>query len=220
MALEFDLITQNLPSLLGGLSVTAKVLSIGFPLGLLLGTAAAYAAQNSIGPLRRTALSYVELVRNIPFLILVYIGYFGLPKLGVGISALAVGVGSITFYTGGYFCEIMRAGFRSVPNGQIAAAQSLGMSALQTQCCVVLPQLGPFIAPPTTSLAIQMLKDSAMFSVMSLAELTFQSQLITANTFAYIEIFGITALLYWSASVVLDATGQLLERHLSRWKRL
>ena len=220
MALEFDLIAQAMPALLEGLKMTGKLLAAGFPLGLLLGTCAAYATQSRIGIVRKAALSYVELVRNIPFLILVYLGFFGLPKLGVGISAFTVGIGAISFYTGGYFCEIMRAGFRSVAKGQTAAAQSLGMSALQTQCCIVLPQLGPFIAPATTSLAIQMLKDSAVFSVMSLAELTFQSQLVTADTFAYVEIFGVTALLYWCASVALDATGQLLEHYLSRWKRL
>lgn len=220
MALDIDVIVHSLPALIDGLWATAVVMGAGFPVGLILGIVTAYAAQSASGAIRRAALLYVELVRNVPFLIIVYLGFFGLPKLGITISAFAVGTGAIVFCTGGYFCEIMRAGLRSVPEAQRQAARSLGMSSMQTQRYVVMPQLWPLVAPAGTNLAIQMVKDSSVFSVMSMAELTFQSQVLTADTFAYVEIFGTTAFLYWCANQVLDMSGQLIERQLSRWKRL
>ncbi len=126
MAIDFSIVREAVPVLLEGLRVTALVSVIGIPLGILIGIVAAYSAQSRT-ILRPIALGYVELVRNIPYLILVYLSFFGLPKLGVSASAMAVAVGCTAFYTGGYFCEILRAALRSVARGQTHAALSLGI---------------------------------------------------------------------------------------------
>jgi polar amino acid transport system permease protein len=87
------------------------------------------------------------------------------------------------------------------------------------QCHVVLPQIFGYLAPATTSLTIMMFKDSSIFSVMSLSELTYQSNLLTADTFAYVEVLGTTALIYWVCSVLLDLAGQWSERYATRYRR-
>lgn len=218
MAIDFSIVREAIPPLLEGLRVTALVSAIGIPLGVAAGIVAAYAAQSRTW-LRPVALSYVELVRNIPYLILVYLSFFGLPKLGVGASAMTVAIGCTAFYTGGYFCEILRAALRSVPRGQTYAAFSLGMTFWQAQRHVIAPQMFGFITPPTTSLVIMMFKDSAIFSVMSLPEITYQSNLLTANTFAYTEVLGTTALIYWICSVLLAGVGRRLETVIGRRTR-
>ena len=218
MPIDFSLVGQSLPVLLKGLRITALVSLIGIPLGILIGTIAAYAAQSRT-LLRPVALAYVELVRNIPYLILVYLSFFGLPKLGVPATAMSVAIGCTAFYTGGYFCEVLRAALKSVPRGQSSAALSLGMTYWQTQRHIVVPQLFGFLIPPTTSLVIMMFKDSAIFSVMSLPEMTYQSNLLTANTFAYLEVLGTTALLYWVCSVLMAGTGRRLETVVRRKAR-
>lgn len=218
MAIDFSIVREAIPPLLEGLRITALVSVIGIPLGVVVGIAAAYAAQSRT-MLRSVALAYVELVRNIPYLILVYLAFFGLPKLGVSASAMTVAIGCTVFYTGGYFCEILRAALRSVPRGQTFAAFSLGMTFWQAQRHVIAPQLFGFITPPTTSLAIMMFKDSAIFSVMSLPEMTYQSNLLTANTFAYVEVLGTTALMYWICSVLLAGVGRRLETVIGRRAR-
>lgn len=218
MAIDFSIVREAIPPLLDGLRVTALVSAIGIPLGVVAGIVAAYAAQSRT-LLRPVALAYVELVRNIPYLILVYLTFFGLPKLGVAASAMTVAIGCTVFYTGGYFCEILRAALRSVPRGQTYAAFSLGMTFWQAQRHVIAPQLFGFITPPTTSLAIMMFKDSAIFSVMSLPEMTYQSNLLTANTFAYVEVLGTTALIYWICSVLLAGVGRRLETVIGRRTR-
>ncbi|AVG39243.1 amino acid ABC transporter permease [Achromobacter insolitus] len=218
MPIDFSLVGQSLPVLLKGLRITALVSLIGIPLGILIGTIAAYAAQSRT-LLRPVALAYVELVRNIPYLILVYLSFFGLPKLGVPATAMSVAIGCTAFYTGGYFCEVLRAALKSVPRGQSSAALSLGMTYWQTQRHIVVPQLFGFLIPPTTSLVIMMFKDSAIFSVMSLPEMTYQSNLLTANTFAYLEVLGTTALLYWVCSVLMAGAGRRLETLVRRKAR-
>jgi len=217
MSIDFDIVRQSLPALWQGLKLTAQVSGIGIPLGILLGTIAAYMANSRTWLARSVALGYVELVRNIPFLILVYLSFFGLPKLGLQASAFYIAIGTTAFYTGGYFCEILRAAFRSVPKGQLRAAMSLGMSAWHVQRLIVIPQIFGFLIPPTVSLTIMMFKDSAVFSVMSLPELTYQSNLMTADTFAYLEVLGTTALIYWGCSVLMEALGLAMETRVRRW---
>jgi polar amino acid transport system permease protein len=217
MFIDFDVVKQITPALLQGLKLTVTVSAISIPLGILVGTVAAYMADSRRAVLRPAALGYVELVRNIPFLILVYLSFFGLPKLGLHASEFSIAIGTMAFYTGGYFCEILRAAFRSVPKGQIRAALSLGLSGWKIQRFVVVPQIFSFLIPPTVSLAIMMFKDTAVLSVMSLPELTYQSNLMTADTFAYLEVLGTTALIYWGASVVVEAFGRILEARVQRW---
>jgi len=137
MYIDFDIVRHAAPALWQGLKLTATVSVISIPLGIVIGTIAAYMADAKHMALRAVALGYVELVCNIPFLILVYLSFFGLPKLGLQSSAFAIAIGTMAFYTGGYFCEILRAAFRSVPKGQIRAALSLGMSGWKIQRYVV-----------------------------------------------------------------------------------
>jgi polar amino acid transport system permease protein len=220
MAIDLAVAESCVRPLLKGLAVTAQVCALGIPLGIVAGTLAAYCRSAPWGALRALAFAYVEMVRNVPFLILVYLAFFGLPKLGVMLSAFAIGVAATAFYTGGYFCEILRAAWASLPRGQWQAGLSLGLSGVQIQRYIVLPQIFGFLAPATTSLTIMMFKDSSVFSVMSLAELTYQSNLLTADTFAYVEVLGTTALIYWGCSVLLDIAGQWSERYATRYRRV
>jgi len=219
MPVDFDIIREALPVLMKGLQMTVLVSVIGIPAGILAGGLFAYMGESRNRPARLLAKFYVELVRSIPFLIVIYLSYFGLPKLGLRLSAFHVALAATAFYTGGYFCEVMRAALHSVPRGQVQASRSLGMSAWTTQFHIVLPQLLSFLIPPTTSLVIMMFKDTAIFSVVTLPELTYQSNLLTSESFAYVEILGTAAVIYWLCSLVLDTAGQLLERRVTRWMR-
>ena len=219
MSIDPSIVEQSIGPLLKGLKVTAQVCVLGIPLGIVVGTLAAYLYGSAARLARSAALGYVEIVRNVPFLILVYLSFFGLPKLGIMMPAFAIGVAATAFYTGGYFCEILRGAFGSLPRGQLQAARSLGLSEWHVQRYVVLPQIFGYLAPATTSLTIMMFKDSSIFSVISLAELTYQSNLLTADTFAYVEVLGTTALIYWVCSVLLDLAGQWSERYATRYRR-
>jgi polar amino acid transport system permease protein len=220
MSIDLTVVESSILPLLRGLEVTVQVCVLGIPLGFVAGTIAAYFRASTWRVLQAIALVYVEIVRNVPFLILVYLSFFGLPKIGIAMPAFAIGVAATAFYTGGYFCEILRAAFGSLAHGQVQAARSLGLSGLQVQRHIVLPQIFGYLAPATTSLTIMMFKDTSIFSVMSLTELTYQSNLLTADTFAYVEVLGSTALIYWLCSVLLDIAGQWSERYATRYRRV
>ena len=123
MSIDFAVVESSILPLLKGLKVTAQVCVLGIPLGIVLGTIAAYFRASAWRMLQASALAYVEIVRNVPFLILVYLSFFGLPKIGVAMPAFAIGVAATAFYTGGYFCEILRAAFGSLAHGQVQAAR-------------------------------------------------------------------------------------------------
>lgn len=219
MPIDWSIVQASLLPLLKGLKVTALVCLLGIPPGVVVGCLASYCRTSGAMVLRMLALGYVEVVRNVPFLVLVYLAFFGLPKLGIAMSAFSVGVTTTAFYTGGYFCAILQGALGSLPLGQVLAGRSLGLSSLQVQRYIVLPQIFGYLAPTTTSLTIMMFKDSSIFSVMSLNELTYQSDLLTADTFAYVEILGTTALIYWACSVLLDIAGQWSERRATRYQQ-
>jgi polar amino acid transport system permease protein len=217
MLIDPDIVRESFPILVSGLKITVFVSIIGIPVGILIGGLLAYAAESKSYIAKTSAKSYVELVRNIPFLIIVYLSYFGLPKIGIVLSDFHVGLVTVAFYTGGYFCEVMRAALHSVPKGQTQASISLGMRPLTMQWHIIIPQLLSFLLPPTTSLVIMMFKETSILSVVALKELTYQSNLLTSTTFAYVEVFGMAALLYWLCGLALDMTGNSLERHIAKW---
>ena len=126
MSIDTDVIVQALPLLLKGLKVTAAVSLVGITIGLVIGAVAAYMADSAIWVFKAVARAYVECVRNIPFLILVYLAFFGLPKLGLHFSAHAIGIGASAFYTGGYFCEIARAALRRRVTPRSSSSGSCG----------------------------------------------------------------------------------------------
>lgn len=217
MLVDLEVIRESLPILLSGLKITVLVSVIGIPVGILIGGLLAYAAEGRYSVLRLFAKCYVEVVRNIPFLIIVYLSYFGLPKVGVVLSDLYVGLITVAFYTGGYFCEVMRAALHSVPKGQTQASVSLGMRPIAVQWHIVIPQLLSFLLPPTTSLVIMMFKETSILSVVALKELTYQTNLLSSTTFAYVEVFGMAALLYWLCSLLLDFSGNYFEQRVAKW---
>ncbi|KKW69066.1 membrane protein [Lampropedia cohaerens] len=216
--LDMQIIAQALPVLMKGFKVTIAVAAVGIPIGLVVGTLLAYMTLVGTRPARALARTYIECVRNIPFLIIVYFAYFGLPKLGLAMEAYKVAVLTTAFYTGGYFSELMRAAILSVPRGQMQAAQALGMGYWVAQRKIIAPQLLGFLIPPTASLIIMMFKDTAIFSVITLPELTYQSNVEVSQSFAYVEILGLTALIYWVSSWFIDLAGNVLHRYCQRWK--
>lgn len=216
--LDLQIIDQALPVLMKGFKITVLVAAVAIPIGLLIGTLLAYATLVGARFIQALARAYIECVRNIPFLIIVYFAYFGLPKMGMTLDAFSVAVITTAFYTSGYFSELMRAAILSVPRGQMQAAQALGMGYWVAQYKIIAPQLMGFLIPPTTSLVIMMFKDTAIFSVITLPELTYQSNVEVSNSFAYVEILGATALIYWASSWVIDLTGNLLNKYSQRWK--
>lgn len=136
------------------------------------------------GLLKWLCAAYVDVFRSLPLLILIFFIYFGLPYAGLTIrSGVLAGVLALTITYSAYIAEVFRAGLRAVPREQVEGAQSLGLSGLQVQRYVIVPQALRIVVPDLTNQFVAMIKDTALVSVIGVAELLFQARTVAQATF-------------------------------------
>ena len=197
--------------LLRGLEVTLILVAQSMALCVVFGLIAALLARSPSLTGTGLARAYVEIVRNTPLLVQIYIFYFVLgPVLGLGRFPTAVL--ALAVYEGAYCAEIFRAGIESVPKGQWEAARTLALSRYQTYRHVVLPQALRFVLPPLTGVAVSLIKGSAIASVVAIFDLTTEGRDLISETFMTFEIWFTVAALY----LVLTTSLSFLVSHLER----
>ncbi|MDR5900176.1 amino acid ABC transporter permease [Halomonas vilamensis] len=158
---------------------------------------------------------YVELCRGIPLLILLFLLYYGGPSIGLTLSASVAGVVGIGLYGAGYFAEIYRGGFKSIPKGHVEAARMLGISPFHVLTRIQIPQMARLIVPPSTNQLIILVKESALISIISVNDLTKNATSIVNETFHVIEPYLAVALLYWLIIELIARGGYALEKRLA-----
>jgi len=205
-----------LPSLLRGLAVTAGVTAGAAALAVVAAVAAGLARASRARLLRWPAAVYVEVFRGTSALVQLFWFYFVLPFFGVELPAFAAGVLVLGLNTGAYGAEVVRGAILAVPPGQRDAAAALNLGRLQTLRRVVLPQAWPAMLPPAGNLAIELLKNSTLVSLITITELTFAAQLARAQTLRSAEIFGVVLVLYFATALVITGGMRLLERRAAR----
>jgi ABC-type amino acid transport system permease subunit len=145
---------------------------------------------------RAIATGYVEAVRNIPLLVVLYILFLALPLYGIRINALTAGVLGLAINSTAYTIEIIRAGFAAIPVGQYEAARSLGLHRLPILGLVIVPQVFRIVLPTLGNQIVSVVLGSAQASIIGVSELTYETQSIGSTTFRYFELFTIAALFY------------------------
>jgi len=189
---------QTLPLLLSGLSTTLLLGFVSIALGLAGGLALALARLYSRTPLRQAAVAYIDVFRAIPLLVLLVVVYYALPFVGIRLSPFAAATTAISLVASAYSAEIFRAGIEAVPRGQFEAARALGLRPLPLMAKVVLPQAIRIVVPPITSNSINVLKDTALASVVAMPDLlkqATQAQALAANPTPLIAAAGIYLLM-------------------------
>ena len=179
-----DVMRRALPLLMSGLWTTVLLGFASILLGLALGFAVAAMRLYGGRPLRLLAISYVSLFRALPLLVLLVLIYYALPFLGVRLSSFAAATAALSLVSAAYAAEIFRAGIEAVPPGQMEAAQALGLRRWQAVLQVVLPQALRISVPPLTNNCINVLKDTALASVVAMPDLlkqATQAQALYAN---------------------------------------
>jgi His/Glu/Gln/Arg/opine family amino acid ABC transporter permease subunit len=198
-----DVLTDNFDAFTSGLWVTLRLVLAGFVVALLMGTVVAALRVAPNAWLRRLGGVYVELFRNVPLLVLLFISFAGLRRAGVGIGPWTAGIASLGVYTSAYVAEALRSGVFSVSRGQIEASLSLGFTYTQTLRRIVLPQAFRTVIPPLGSITIAMIKNSAIIgaSLLALPDLLKQARIVNSATFQTTEAF------FWAAVGYLLLTG-------------
>jgi polar amino acid transport system permease protein len=163
----------------------------------------------------RAATLYIDAFQGTPLLMQLFLVFFGLPLLGVEVSSwLAASVG-LTLYASAYLGEIWRGAVQAVPAGQWDAAASLGLRRGAVLRLIILPQALRIAVPPTVGFLVQLLKATAVTSIVGFRELTRAAEIITNATFRPFAVYGIAALIYFALCLPLTTCARVLERRLA-----
>ncbi|MFL5121556.1 MAG: amino acid ABC transporter permease [Microvirga sp.] len=209
ITLDFAAVLADWPLLLKGVAWTLALTAVSAVLGVAIGVACAWARRSGPLWLRTVVGSYVELVRNTPFIVQLFFVFFGLPALGVKLSPESASVIAMVVNLGAYATEIVRAGIEATPRGQIEAALSLALTPAQTFLRVVLPPALRKVWPSLVSQIVIVMLGSAVCSQISTEELSYAANLIQSRNFRSFEAFIIATALYLALASFV--------RHLLQW---
>jgi polar amino acid transport system permease protein len=197
---DFMSVFVNWPRLLDGAWLTIQLSALAIVSGFVFGTLCAIAFKSKRRLLQTLVRIYVEVIRNTPLLVQVFLVYFGLASIGLRLSAETAAVIALTVNVGAYTAEIMRAGINSIPPGQIEAAECLGMSRLHVYWHVVLLPAVERVYPSLTSQFILLMLASSITSQISAEELTATANLVQSETFRSFEVYVVIAVAYLALS--------------------
>jgi len=214
--LDYQLLIDYAPLFLHGLVNTIILGLLAVPIALILGTIIAYCRLSSNFFINRFARIYLETLRNVPFLIQLFLIYYLLPFYGIRFPAFFVGVIALSMYASSYFSEIIRSGIISIPAGQYDAAQAFGLSRFNTMRYIVFPQLPKFVTPPIINQSSTLIKDTSLLSAITVQELTMSAQMVQLETYNYVEPLLLIAVLYVSINIMLTLIFNTVEAHYSR----
>jgi His/Glu/Gln/Arg/opine family amino acid ABC transporter permease subunit len=201
----------NLPLLLQGLEMTLAVSAVSLAAALAWGLVLSLPRIFGSPWASRTALCYIELVRNSPLLIIIYLVYFGLPTLGLVFSPLACGVIAIAGQHGGFLAEIYRGAVASVDRGQWEGAKALGLDRRRAFVLVILPQALRLVLPSVGNQLLILIKDSAAVAGIGIVELTLAGKIIIERSAASYEVFAVIALIFVAINLAFGGLLRLLE---------
>lgn len=210
MTLDFMPIFERWPMLLDGALVTLKLAAAATFCGFLIGTLCAVGRNSGTQWLSTLCTAYVEAIRNTPFLVQIFLVFFGLSSIGFTLDAFTVAIIALTINVGAYTGEIMRAGFNSVHAGQWEAAECLGLSRLQIYWHVVLRPAVERVYPSLTSQFILLMLASSITSQISVAELTGNANYIQGASFRPMETYITIGVIYFALALLMRLAFWLL----------
>jgi len=201
--LDFGVLAEYLGLLLHGVGITLGLTAISATLGVALSIGGAATARWGLKWARVLVTSYVELVRNTPFIVQLFFVFFGLPSLGLQLTALQAAVLAMTINLTAYAIEIMRAGIEAVPAGQREAGLALGIQPATVFFWIILPQAVANVYPALVSQIIITMLESAVVSQIAVTDLTHVADFIQSRTYRAFETYFAITLVYLAMSVCL-----------------
>ncbi|MEH7613467.1 amino acid ABC transporter permease [Gottfriedia acidiceleris] len=209
--IDFSILTDHMEYFLEGLRVTVLTSLIALLCSFILGTIIAVMRIAPIKPLNWLSSIYVEFIRNIPVLVVVFFTY-----LAGSFSGMVAGTIGLTIYTAAFIAEAIRAGILSVPIGQMEAARSTGLSYGQAMRLIILPQAIKIVIPPLGNQFLNLVKNSSLLAVVAGGDLMYQGDLISAMTYVTFDTYIFVALFYLVLTIPLSVGVGYLEKRLAR----
>ncbi|MDN3696274.1 amino acid ABC transporter permease [Vibrio cortegadensis] len=204
--------------LMEGLLVTLKISGLSLIATLVIGMTAALLRLSDSIVGRCLAKSYIELIRNTPLLVQIYLLYFVFGPV-IGLDRFSTAILALALFQGAYTAEVFRAGLNSIPQGQFEAAHSLGLSKLSTYRDIILPQMLQKTLPPLTNEVVSLVKNSSIVSVMAIFDLTTEARNIVSETALPFEIWFTVAAIYLLLTLSLSGISAWFEHRLgANWR--
>ncbi|WP_027168646.1 amino acid ABC transporter permease [Mesorhizobium sp. WSM3224] len=211
--LNFNLIWRHFDKLSGGLLLSLELAVISIAIGIVIGLVLAVWYVSAGRVVRGIIAAYVEFIRNVPLILLVYLVFYGLPTVvDIAYSAQTSFVATLALYSGAYLVEVFRSGLEAVPRGQIDAGKAIGLTPWQRLIHVRLPTMMRITLPALSNTFISLFKDTSVASVISVPELTYGAQWINFNTFRIVEVYLVVTAMYLVTGYVLLFALRLIER--------
>jgi len=217
MTFYFGDLLPYAPLLLKSLWVSVYLSVVAMLVGGALGVLLYSGKSGRLSLVRVISSAYIEIFRNTPLLVQLYLIYFGLPELGLNLNATWAGLIALTLNNAAYTAEIYRAGFESVSRGLVEAGQALGMKSRQVFRYIVFMPATRNVFPALTNQLILLFLASSIASIIGLPELMNSILNVNSETYRTFEILAIGGLLYFSASALLAIGSKLAEMKLFAW---
>ena len=214
--LNWDVIAQYIPLYQKAAILTVKLGVLGVLFAVLIGLVCALVQYYKIPVLKQITAVYIELSRNTPLLVQLFFIYYGLPKIGLKISASVCGVVGLAFLGGSYMAEAFRSGLEAVEPIQTESAYSLGMNRAQTFRYVILPQAMSVSVPAFVANVIFLLKETSVFSAVSLMDLMFTAKDLIGLYYKTTEALFLLVAFYLIILLPVSILGSIVERRIRR----
>lgn len=212
--MNWDVIQEYLPLYQKAMWLTLRIGWMGILFAIVIGLVCALIVHYRIAVLRQIVKVYIELFRNTPLLVQLFFIYFGLPKIGISISAEVCGVAGLALLGGSYMAEAFRSGLEAIEKIQMESALSLGMTRTQAMWYVILPQAVSISVPAFVANVIFLLKETSVFSAISLMDLMFTAKDLIGLYYKTAECLFLLVVFYLIILLPVSILGTLLERRL------
>ena len=213
MDLDFSPVWESWRSLATGTAVTVEITAAALVLGCVLGL---LVGLGCLSPQRRIIYGictvYLTLIRGTPLLVQLFIWFFGLPHFGILLPAYVCGILGLGIYSGAYVSEIVRGSIQSIERGQMEAARSLGMPYKMAMRRVILPQAFVRMIPPLGNEFIALIKNSALVSLLTIADLMHEGEKIISISYRSLEVYLVIAVIY----LILTSVTTLILRRIEK----
>jgi polar amino acid transport system permease protein len=210
---NYTFIWRHFDRLSNGLILSLELAAVSILIGMVIGLWLALLYNDGGRWSRWGVAGFVETIRNVPLLLLVYLVFYGIPTVGgFSYGATTSFVITLSVYSAAYLVEVFRAGFDAVPKGLIDAGKSIGLNSFQRLIYVRLPTMFRIVLPSLSNTFISLFKDTSIASVIAVPELTYGAQWLNFNSFRIVEVYSVVAPMYLVTGYVLLWLLQRLEK--------
>ncbi|WP_163971010.1 amino acid ABC transporter permease [Oceanobacillus halotolerans] len=214
---DFQLAWESFPFLLEGVPMTMAIAIIGMGLGLLIGFFLALARSSERIIMRWPARMYISYMRGTPMIVFLFLLYYGLPIIGLELTAFLAASLGFGLNSAAYIAEINRSALSSIDQGQWESARALNMSYWKTMQKVILPQATRTAIPPLTNVFMDIVKATSLAAIITVPELFQKARIVAGREFDSMTMYILVALIYWPICIVISYIQDRLEERYSRF---